>query len=213
MLGHHGESGVARPSIHWRHRVRPCHRLGLHHWVTPRGHRCCGSHHLQITLTLWGLCYNNAHRVFKQCWLNEGVVQDALLKLHCHKTRPFTIVAGRPEHVACYSSSKGLQKWRIEQYILRHARYHTCQRAILCSFIWCLVLSYTVAYYFLVNAWAHMQAQEKICQILWAYLRCKQIERDAPLAVNLLQRRMCRVGQNHTFIGIYGVHTVLLAGK
>ena len=24
---------------------------------------------------------------------------------------------------------------------------------------------------------------------------------------------MCRVGQNHTFIGIYGVFTVLLAGK
>jgi len=25
--------------------------------------------------------------------------------------------------------------------------------------------------------------------------------------------RICRVGQNHTFIGIYGVYTVILAGK
>jgi len=33
------------------------------------------------------------------------------------------------------------------------------------------------------------------------------------LARIVYKPRICRVGQNHTFIGIYGVHTVFLAGK
>jgi hypothetical protein len=67
-----------------------------------------------------------------------------------------------------------------------------------------------VCIYMCVCACVYMCARVCVCVCVCAYFRVRVA------CLLYVQTSVCgisRVGQNHTFIGIYGEHTVFLAGK
>ena len=138
---------------------------------------------------------------------------------HTH-THTHTHTCSRPRHTHRHRKHRQtgthahLQQAQTHTHLHRkhrqtgtHAHTHTCSRRVSLESLYgtCLWLS-TMALMTLPNDSSPRLMWMPSCKHIWGGVHTAD-QYSASL------RSMCRVGQNHTFVGVYGVQTVFLAGK